>query len=123
VIVLTVLEELLSRQGLSIALAGRDETTIEPLLSFISRYMSNPRYTSTLIRVANSVCDLYGGVVGQSDAIDELFHKIHTHTRAELEFHREIMKVLGAIDCVIAASKGVRKHDSESSTRNASDIS
>ena len=43
-VVVTVLEELLRRSGLTIALSDRDETTLEPLLSFTARYVSHPRY-------------------------------------------------------------------------------
>jgi len=38
VLVITLLEELLRRSGLTIALLGRDEESLEPLLSFTSRY-------------------------------------------------------------------------------------
>lgn len=104
VVVVTVLEELATRQGLTIALSGRDETTLEPLLSFICRYLSNPRYTKLLVDVSHHVLDLYGGVVGQSDSIDELFHKLATHARSEVTYQREINRVMGAIDCLVAAA-------------------
>lgn len=37
VVVITLLEELIRRSGLTIALSGRDEKSLEPLLSFTSR--------------------------------------------------------------------------------------
>jgi len=91
-VVVTVLEELSRRSGLSIALSGRDESTL---------------------------VDLYCGVLGQSDAIDELFHKLRQQVKAEVTFHREIVRVVGSLDEIISASEMTRVSDTtvqESST-------
>lgn len=53
VVVITVLEELVARAGLRIALSGRDEVTLEPLVAFVAKYITHPRYASLLIDVCN----------------------------------------------------------------------
>lgn len=73
VIVFSMLEELVLRNGLGIALAGRDEETLQPLVAFIVKYITHPRYASLLIDVCNVLFDLYASVVGQSPVIDDLF--------------------------------------------------
>jgi U3 small nucleolar RNA-associated protein 15 len=103
-VVVTVLEELNRRSGLGIALAGRDETTLEPLLSFCARYASNPRYSRLIVVAAHQVLDMYACVLGHSDAIDELFLKLHRHVKAEVGFQRQIMRVMGSLDAVINAA-------------------
>ena len=40
-VVLTLLEELIKRSGLTVALSGRDETSLEHLLAFTARYACN----------------------------------------------------------------------------------
>lgn len=118
-VVVTVLEELSRRSGLSIALSGRDESTLEPLLAFCARYISQPRYTRLIVQVTHRILDLYCGVLGQSDAIDELFHKLRQQVKAEVTFHREIMRVVGSLDEIISASEMTRVSDTtvqESST-------
>jgi U3 small nucleolar RNA-associated protein 15 len=100
-VVVTVLEELSRRSGLAIALAGRDEATLEPLLSFAARYVSHPRYARLIVLVAHKVLDLYGGVLGHSDAIDELFLKLHKQVKAEVGFQRQIMQVMGSLDAIV----------------------
>eukprot|EP00981_Chlorochromonas_danica_P016199 scaffold16024_cov258-Ochromonas_danica.AAC.9 len=101
VIVITVLEELSRRDGLTIALTGRDETTLEPLLSFLARYVSHPRYTSLVVQVTHRVLDLYATAIGQSDMIDDLFEKLQKNIQAEVTFQRETTRVMGTLDAII----------------------
>lgn len=116
VIVITVLEELCRRGGLTIALSGRDETTLEQLLSFIARYITMPRYMELLIQVSHRLLDLYQSILGQSNAIDELFLKLQRQVHSEMKFHRQAMQVLGSLDCIInAAGMSPSKESRESS--------
>ena len=103
-VVVTVLEELLRRSGLTIALSDRDETTLEPLLAFTARYVSHPRYAKLILQVVHRMIDLYADVLGKSDAIDELFLKLQKQVKAEVAFQRQAMKVVGSLDGIIAAN-------------------
>lgn len=110
-VVVTVLEELCRRSGLTVALSGRDESTLDPILAFCARYISHPRYTRLVVQVSHRIVDLYCGVLGHSDAIDELFHKLRQQVKAEVGFHREIMRVVGSLDEIISASALTRSND------------
>mmetsp|Transcript_26676 Transcript_26676/g.39635 ORF Transcript_26676/g.39635 Transcript_26676/m.39635 type:complete len:514 (+) Transcript_26676:122-1663(+) len=103
-VVVTVLEELCRRSGLTVALSGRDEASLEPLLAFCARYVSHPRYTRLIVQVAHRILDLYGAVLGHSDAIDELFHKLRQQVKAEITFHRQTMHVMGSLDEIVNTS-------------------
>lgn len=112
-VVVTVLEELCRRSGLTIALSGRDETTLEPLIAFAARYVNHPKYSKLIIQVAHKVLDLYAGVLGHSDAIDELFLKLQKHVKAEVSFHRQIMRVMGSLDGIISAATMPRQIEND----------
>ena len=99
-VVVTVLEELVFRQGLHKALSGRDEVTLEPLLSFLARYTTNPRFASLLTDVCRIVFETYKSVLGQSEAIDELFTRISRQVKAELSVQKELLQLLGAMECI-----------------------
>jgi U3 small nucleolar RNA-associated protein 15 len=103
-IIVTVLEELSRRSGLTIALNGRDESSLEPLLSFCARYISNPRYAVLVIQVVHAILDLYANELGHSDSIDELFLKMRKQVKIETKFQREVLNVCGALDCVVNSS-------------------
>lgn len=53
VVIVSMLDELVHRDGVRSALANRDENTLEPLLVFLHKYISNPKYSSRLIDVSN----------------------------------------------------------------------
>lgn len=103
-VVVTVLEELCRRSGLTIALTGRDENSLEPILSFAAKYISNPRYSKLIVQVTHKLLDMYSSVIGHSDAIDELFLKLAKQVKTEVTFQRQVMKCMGALDGIISAS-------------------
>lgn len=43
------------KQGLRIALTGRDETGLEPLMAFLARYVTHPDFADTLSDAAHVV--------------------------------------------------------------------
>lgn len=101
VIVITLIEDLCRRNGLTIALSGRDEISLEPILSFTAKYISHARYNGLVIQVAHRIIDMYSCVIGQSDRIDELFMKLHKQVNTEVSFQRDVKRVVGAVDYII----------------------
>lgn len=97
-VVASTLEELSKRRGLTIALSSRDEETLEPLLSFITRYIAHPKYSNLLTGVSNLLCNIYASVMGQSALIDELFRKLRRHVQKEIGFQKDLLKMMGQID-------------------------
>ncbi|RKO83374.1 WD40-repeat-containing domain protein, partial [Blyttiomyces helicus] len=55
IIVVSLLEDLIHRGGLREALGGRDDRALVPIVQFILRKISNPRYSKLLIDVANVI--------------------------------------------------------------------
>ena len=113
-VVVTVLEELKRRQGLEIALRGRDEKSLEPILSFLARWVAYPRHSVTLIDVVHVVLDLYGGALGQSDRIDDVMAKLAKQTRAEAEFQQQALGLMGSVNVLVgaasASAQGIAGH-------------
>ena len=110
--IMAVLEELGKRRGLSQALSNRDEETLEPILSFTARYIAKPRYTPVLIGVADRLCEIYGGVVGQSEIIDEHFDKLRRHIKDECRVQKCLLRLLGQIDSTVCAAE-LQSEDSD----------
>eukprot|EP00339_Tiarina_fusa_P026587 CAMPEP_0117012646 /NCGR_PEP_ID=MMETSP0472-20121206/10600_1 /TAXON_ID=693140 ORGANISM="Tiarina fusus, Strain LIS" /NCGR_SAMPLE_ID=MMETSP0472 /ASSEMBLY_ACC=CAM_ASM_000603 /LENGTH=595 /DNA_ID=CAMNT_0004715771 /DNA_START=158 /DNA_END=1942 /DNA_ORIENTATION=- len=103
--VVAVLEELGKRRGLEAALSNRDEELLEPVLSFTTRYINRPHYTSLLVGIAHKLIDIYGDVTGQSEMIDELFAKLKAQVGNECRAQASLLQLVGQIDCVMAASE------------------
>merc|ERR1712038_1342645 len=109
--IVAVLEELGRRRGLVTALSNRDEETLEPLLAFTTRFISNPMYTPLLVGVANQLCDIYSNVCGQSDTIDEYFKKLQFHVKAECNTQSLLLQLIGQIDAVMYTAETSSKED------------
>eukprot|EP00611_Tribonema_gayanum_P014065 TRINITY_DN2532_c0_g1_i1.p1 TRINITY_DN2532_c0_g1~~TRINITY_DN2532_c0_g1_i1.p1 ORF type:complete len:518 (-),score=189.42 TRINITY_DN2532_c0_g1_i1:333-1886(-) len=104
IVVASVLEELIQRRGLNIALAGRDEVTLEPILAFLARYIASPRYAPLLIDVTHAVADAYASALGESEGVDELFARLQRQIHCEVDFQKDMHALLGSMDAVIAAA-------------------
>ena len=97
-----LIQELVQRDGLRIALSGRDDVTLEPILSFIVRHITDPRFGEMASQVAGVVIDIYTPVLGQSPTIDEMLGRIQTRIERELGFKKELMRLRGALDMTLA---------------------
>lgn len=99
--VIAVIEELGKRCGLTIALSNRDEESLDAILSFTTRFIDNPQYTSHLIGVAHILCDIYGSLLGQSAVVDELFAKLRAKVAMECAVQKMLLRLVGQIDYVM----------------------
>ena len=53
-----MIEELVQRNGLRIALQGRDPQTLQPLVAFLIKQITLPPFATVLIGLANLVLDM-----------------------------------------------------------------
>lgn len=103
---IAVIEELGKRCGLTQALSNRDEESLESILAFTTRFIDNPQYTSHLIGVVHIIIDIYGFAVGQSAIVDELFTKLKVKVGTECAVQKNLLRLLGQIDFVMANADG-----------------
>jgi len=106
-VVVGVIEELVQRNGLRIALNGRDQQSLQPLISFLVRQITKPPFATVLVGVANLLLDMYAPVLGQSAAIDELFVKLRSTLEAEVALQVDLAQLMGAMDVLLAGAMRV----------------
>ncbi|KAL5508259.1 UTP15 [Sanghuangporus vaninii] len=100
----SLVQELLHRDGLRIALGGRDDVLLEPVLQLLVKYITDPRFGDLAASVAGVLLDMYAPVLGQSPLIDALFVRLRKKVEEELRFQRELVKVKGALEMIFASS-------------------
>ncbi|KAI8615645.1 WD40-repeat-containing domain protein [Chytriomyces sp. MP71] len=105
IVVVSLLEELVHRGGLAIALGGRDDVALVDITTFIIKNLIQPRYTTLLIHVAEVILDMYTPVIGQSVLIDELFLKLRTRVQVELSVQEQLTKTMGLLESIMLASQ------------------
>ena len=53
---------------------------------------------SILIGVAHKLIDIYGGIIGESDVVDELFKKLKHQIGLECKDQKALMLLVGQIE-------------------------
>ncbi|TIC08762.1 WD40 repeat-like protein [Wallemia mellicola] len=99
-----LLLELINRDGLKQAISGRDDIGLEPLVSMLVKWIVDPRFTDVAVPVASAIIDIYGGVVGQSQLIDNLLTRLRKKVDDEIKVQNEFMNAKGALDMIFAQS-------------------
>jgi len=117
-----LIQELIHRDGLRIALAGRDDVILEPIIRLLLKYVADPRFGELVSDVASIVLgmfiiskeslsyrsdpslDMYAPVIGQAPLIDGLFLRLQKKITAELRFQEEIVKTKGALTMILSST-------------------
>ncbi|THV08502.1 WD40 repeat-like protein [Dendrothele bispora CBS 962.96] len=98
-----LIQELIHRDGLRTALAGRDDVLLEPILRLLVKHVTDPRFGEMVCDVASIVIQMYTPILGQSPLIDTLFLRLRRKVTAELRFQRELQKTKGALDMIFSS--------------------
>ncbi|KAI9089601.1 WD40-repeat-containing domain protein [Phlyctochytrium arcticum] len=102
VITISVLEEIRHQGGLRAALGGRDDRSLEPVLRFLLRHISKPRYSAFLIDVANLILDIYSSILGRAPLIDDLIHRLKRKVSQEIQLQERLTEVMGLMMTVLS---------------------
>lgn len=100
----SLIQELIHRDGLRTALAGRDDVLLEPILRLLLKHVADPRFGEMVCDVSNVVIEMYTPVLGQSPLIDTLFLRLRKKVAAELRFQQELVKARGALEMLFASA-------------------
>lgn len=102
VTIITLLDELKQRgDGLKVAFSGRDDESLEGILHFIMRNITNPRYMKLLSDCTDLLIDMYQYEVHLSPIIQDLFKKIRRKIRDEMRISRDLAKLAGSLNMIM----------------------
>mmetsp|Transcript_2439 Transcript_2439/g.4262 ORF Transcript_2439/g.4262 Transcript_2439/m.4262 type:complete len:546 (-) Transcript_2439:58-1695(-) len=115
VAVVSVLDELVMRRGLHVALEGRSEKEMIPMLEFLVKNVRDPKYSGVLLNVVNVVVDLYGSEsnssendhvmsIMESEKVDKLWNSLWQVVKSEVKLQKELFVLQGATDFILSAS-------------------
>lgn len=99
-LILACFTELIAYDTLSIALSGRDEMRLLPVLRFVSKSIQNPEFSFISLNVLSKILDIYGENIGQSSEIDECLTIIFRKMESELLVTNELTKIGGQLDMI-----------------------
>ena len=100
-IILSLIEELVERDALCIAIGNRDEEEVVKLFDFLIWKLPDHRYTQVLLEVARLSLDMYSGVIGLSDKFDnKLFNQMNLMVNDQVTLQKGLLELSGQIELV-----------------------
>ena len=102
-VVAALLEEMIARGALDVGLSGRDDVSLEPLMAFLIKYVSKPRFSKLLVKVCERVLSLYSPVLGRSPVIDDLIYRLNVKIKEELQLQMRLLKLNGSLGLILSS--------------------
>ncbi|TFK75862.1 WD40 repeat-like protein [Pluteus cervinus] len=99
-----LIQELIHRDGLRTALAGRDDVLLEPVLRLLIKHVNDPRFGELVCDVTSVMIEMYTPVVGQSPVVDSLFLRLSKKVTAEIRFQRDLLRTRGALNMIFTGT-------------------
>ncbi|CAG8468648.1 1854_t:CDS:10 [Ambispora gerdemannii] len=105
VVAISLLQELIRRDGLRQALADRDDASLQPIIHFLTKHINNPRYTTVLLDIGDLIIDMYSTSFGFTPSpIIEEFGKLYQKVQLELNYQIELARVLGSLEMIFVTA-------------------
>ena len=99
--VTTLLTALRHRSALRTALAGRDEVSLQPIIKWVCKFITDPRYVALCVDIGLLILDLYSSHMGQSTEIDSLMKRLHQRVRLEVEKAQQAWQTTGMLGMLV----------------------
>jgi U3 small nucleolar RNA-associated protein 15 len=96
--VISLIEELRSRNALFEAIDGRDEITLLPILKFLKKYILDERYSSIIIKLTDIILEIYSPIIGKSQLIDKYFRLLRKSINEEIYTQENLITLKGILD-------------------------
>jgi U3 small nucleolar RNA-associated protein 15 len=87
---------------------NRDEVTLQPILRWIIKNISDYRITQLTTDVALVVLDLYADQLGRSEEIDQLVNALMARVKVAVDASQSAWSVKGMVD-MLQSSVGVEE--------------
>ncbi|XP_067928727.1 U3 small nucleolar RNA-associated protein 15 homolog [Watersipora subatra] len=99
-----IIEELIRRDTIKPAIAGRDEKSLETLLRFLAKHISNSQYTKTLVDVADVILDVYSESPDRLATLIPRLMSLSHVVNSEVKYEEQLLQLLGTMDAILSMS-------------------
>lgn len=99
-LIVSVIEELIDRNTLKLALMNRTEEDLAEILEFILWKIRDPKVMNILTYVFNILIDFYSPVLNKSNRIRTLFERANTEIQKEIDFEQSLIQLNSKLETV-----------------------
>lgn len=100
-VILSLIEELIDRNVLKLALMNRNENGLMIILEFIKWKIRDPKATNILIYVFDLIIEFYLIIFSKSQSIQKLLYEISNIISEEIKMENQLTEINKKIDLLI----------------------
>ena len=95
--IVTLLNNLRYRSALRAALENRTEATLEPIMRWVWRYISNTALAPLCVEAAMTILDLYAQHLGEASGLAKQVQKLHARLNEEVSRSKQASSTIGML--------------------------
>jgi len=103
-IIVSLINNLLFRKELDQALTGRDDVDLIPILNWVLKTITEPKWGQTPDALFSKILDIYAPVIGQSPQVDAILEKISKRLENEIALQKEMHEAAGVLSLLFSQS-------------------
>jgi len=107
-----VLEELSKRRGLEIALKGRMEGELMPIMSYLAKNLNSFEFSHFLVNVALVFIEIYKHVLMRSKLCKKKFMELYTKVQQVISNQIALKKMVGSMNMMMASASSIHLKES-----------
>ena len=106
-IVFSIIDELVDRNTLKLALFNEDQDSLINILKLIKDKIHNPSKMNQIIYLMELINKFYGVFKGKNEEINNLFNEIEKEINEEIKFEKEMIQLNSDIDAAIQTYQNI----------------
>ena len=106
-IVFSIIDELVDRNTLKLALFNEDQNSLINILKLIKGKIHNPSKMNQIIYLMEIINKFYGVFKGKNEEINNLFNEIEKEINEEIQFEKELIQLNSDIDAAIQTYQNI----------------
>ena len=106
-IVFSIIDELVDRNTLKLALFNEDQNSLIDILKLIKKKIHNPANMNQIIYLMDIINKYYGIFRGKNEEINNLFKEIEIEIDEEIHFEKEMIKLDSDINAIIQTYENI----------------
>ena len=106
-IVYSIIDELVDRNTLKLALFNEDQNSLINILKLIKGKIHNPSKMNQIIYLMEIINKYYGVFKGKNEEINNLFNEIEKEINEEIKFEKEMILLSSDIDALISTYQNI----------------
>ena len=106
-IVFSIIDELVDRNTLKLALLNEDKNSLINILKLIKEKIHNPSKMNQILYLMELINKYYGVFKGKNEEINNLFNEIEKEINEEIMFEKDMIKLNSDIEAVIQTYQNI----------------